>query len=231
MSTRGQLISNALEGRFRELCDERSQDLVSLRFGGGANHFADRVRQRLLNISPAELTGGVRGHDCWAQSVRPEDMEFRPALFALALGEPLSLASGEHPPVEPFTGLLTAAASQPERRVELLTGRYGCPLNFTLPEEEAVREYVLTRVMSRDRRLIEKNSMGAVNGDDLMVMLNLIAVHATRAPDLRFLDALNYYYELLPAKWYSRAERQAALLASYFALYARSLAAWIREGN
>jgi len=48
---------------------------------------------------------------------------------------------------------------------------------------------------------------------------------------LRFLDALNYYYELLPTKWYVRADLQAALFASYFALYARSLAAWIREDN
>ena len=234
MSTRSQLISNALEERFRELCDERSQELVSLRFGSGVNHFADQVRQRLFNISPAQLSeplGGVRGHECWARSVRPGDVEFRPAIFAIALGEPMSLASEEHPPVEPFAGLLTAAASEPRRRVELLTGRYSYPLNFTLAEEEAVREYVLTRVMSRDRQLIEKGSVDAINGDDLMVMLNLIAVHATRAPDLRFLDALNYYYELLPAGWYLRAEQQAALLASYFALYARSLAAWIREGN
>jgi hypothetical protein len=109
--------------------------------------------------------------------------------------------------------------------------RYNCPLNFTLPEEAEFREFLLRRLMTRDRSLIEKGATEAVNADELLVMLNLIAVHALREPDLRFLDALNYYYELLPARWYENAHEQAILLASYFALYARSLAAWIREDN
>jgi hypothetical protein len=109
--------------------------------------------------------------------------------------------------------------------------RYAYPLNFTLPAEDLVREYILTRVMSRHRSLIEKGSFEAADGDELMVMLNLIAVHAARSTDLRFLDALNYYYELLPTSWFVRVQLQGVLFASYFALYARALAAWIREDN
>jgi hypothetical protein len=234
MSIRSKLISDALTQRFRELCDERGQGLGFLRFGGGVNPFAQRVRQKLFNISPAQLSepmGGMMRHDYWAQSQQPHLIKFSPALFAIALGDEMSPASEEHPPVEPFMELLTTAASEPKRRVALLMERYSYPLNFTLPDEDVVREYVLTRVMSHYRSLIEKGSVQAINGDDLMVMLNLVAVHATRSPDLRFLDALNYYYELLPTKWYLRAHLQAALFASYFALYARALAAWIREDN
>ena len=61
---------------------------------------------------------------------------------------------------------------------------------------------------------------GAVNSDDLLLRLNLCALYASRASDLRFLDALNYYYELLPAGWQPRG-RNPWLLASYLALYAR----------
>jgi hypothetical protein len=233
LNIRSKLISNALEERFRELCDERGQGLGFLRYGGGVNPFAQQVRQKLLNISPAHLVepmGGIGKPNYWAQPQPPHLMEFQPALFSIAFGEPLSLDSADHPPVEPFMELLTAA-SKPKQRVELLMERYSYPLNFTLPEEDSVREYILTRVMARDRSLIEKGSMDAINGDELMVMLNLVAVHATRSPDLRFLDALNYYYELLPTSWFLRAQLQGVLLASYFALYARALAAWIREDN
>lgn len=233
MNIRSKLISDALKERFRELCDERSQGLGFLRFGGDMHPFARQVRRKLFNISPAQLCepmGGKGQHISWAQSQPPHVTGFQPALFSLVLDEPLQLASADHPPVEPFMEQLTAT-SRPKQRVELLMERYSYPLNFTLPEEDLVREYTLTRVMSRHRSLIEKGSFESADGDELMVMLNLIAVHATCAPDLRFLDALNYYYELLPKSWFVRVQLQGVLFASYFALYARALAAWIREDN
>ena len=55
----------------------------------------------------------------------------------------------------------------------------------------------------------------------------VLALHASRASDLRFLDALNYYYELLPVGWQPKATQHKQLLISFFALYARVLAAWI----
>ena len=76
--------------------------------------------------------------------------------------------------------------------------------------------------MTADRARIENNSPGAVNADDLLLKLNLISVHASAATDLRFLDALNYYYELLPVNWHPESPH-ARLLISWFALYARAL--------
>jgi len=55
-----------------------------------------------------------------------------------------------------------------------------------------------------------------------LLKLNLISVHASTAIDLRFLDALNYYYELLPVTVFPESQH-AWLLISWFALYARAL--------
>jgi hypothetical protein len=205
-----------------------------MEFNCGVTPFADRVRAQLSNASPTILAGSLvsmRWPDDWSESEQDQPATFRPSLFAIALGDPVSLRSSEHPPVEHFVELLTTSGADSAQRVHLLMDRYSFPLNFTLPEEEEVREFLLRRLMARDRSLIEKGSIEAVNADDLLVMLNLVGVHALREPDLRFLDALNYYYELLPARWYESAEQQGVLLASYFALYALALAAWIREDN
>jgi hypothetical protein len=122
--------------------------------------------------------------------------------------------------------LLSAFRADPARRVLLLADRYSSPLSFTLAEEMEVREHVLMRLMTHDRAAIEKGKSAQVTGDDLLLKLNLIALMAARTTDLRFLDALNYYYELPRAVWPPRA-RDDTLMASYHALYAQALAAWI----
>ena len=205
-----------------------------MEFDGEVKPLADRAYRLLSNISPAQLVesmAGIREPRVWqeAESLN-DDNNFHTALFAIALAEPLSLRQGKHPPIKPFVELLTAPRADPEQRARLLINRYSCPLNFALPEEEEVREFILTRLMAHDRARIEKESIESVNSDDLMVKLSLIAVHAAHVPDLRFLDALNYYYELLPIGWQPRGE-QSVLLAAYFALYARALATWIQEDN
>src|ERR1043165_6651375 len=109
MKIRSKLISDALKERFKELCDERSQGLGFLRFGGEMHPFAQQVRRKLFNISPPQLCepmGGKGQQGYWAQS---HVTGFQPALFSLALDEPLQLASAEHPPVEPFLEQLTAS--------------------------------------------------------------------------------------------------------------------------
>jgi len=82
----------------------------------------------------------------------------------------------------------------------------------------------------------------AVNSNDLLLKLNLTAIQALIAPpivaaqidnasltiDLRFLDALNYYHELIPANWRPHAQHHW-LLVSYLALYTRALTAWLRR--
>lgn len=223
---RRELIASALEERFKELRGASAARLVPEKFGE-ASAFVSEVRERLLNSSTADLYDSVpkagAHEDAWAEA----DTDCLASLRALSLGHDLQLRPGHPAPVDSFIEALTIGRNDPDLRFRLLAERYGCPLNFTLPLEEAAREHVLTRLMAQDRARIERVSVEAANADDLLLRLNLVALHASRASDLRFLDALNYYYELLPAGWQPQAEHDW-LLASYFALYARALAVWVK---
>ena len=129
-----------------------------------------------------------------------------------------------HPSPDDFLNQLKVRTGAPEAAFDPLAERYAWPLNFSFPAEDDIREYVLMRLMTADRARIENNSAGAVNTDDLLLKLNLISVHAATATDLRFLDALNYYYELLPVT--GPESQHGWLLISWFALYARALNSW-----
>lgn len=220
-----ELISQALNERFQELCGVRLSRLAPETFGEAASFFS-QVREQLSTASPADINTGASGMNAfndWAIS----DTDCLSSLCALSLGEPLQLQRGTRPPLDDFIESLNEARADPERRFQLLAERYSCPLNFTLTTEDETREHILARLMTHDRARIEKNSISAVESADLLLRLNLVAVYAARTPDLRFLDALNYYYELLPDGWSPTEAQHKRLLISYFALYARALAAWI----
>ena len=153
------------------------------------------------------------------------DTDCLTSLRVLSLHGPKTMPRAPHPPANEFLNQLKAKASAREPVFDLLAERYAWPLNFCFRSEEGAREYLLMRLMTADRTRIESDSAGAVNTDDLLLKLNLIAVHASTATDLRFLDALNYYYELLPANWNSESQR-SWLLVSWLALYARALKSW-----
>ena len=125
------------------------------------------------------------------------------------------------PPPGEFVSQLKVKTAAREPVFSLLTERYAWPLNFSFPPEDDIREYLLMRLMTADRARIESSSADAVN-TDLLLKLNLISVHAATATDLRFLDALNYYYELLATTKFPESQH-AWLLISWFALYARAL--------
>ena len=150
------------------------------------------------------------------------DTDCLTSLRVLSLHGPKTMSGGPHPPPVEFLNQLKVKTASRETVFGLLTERYAWPLNFSLPADDDIREYVLMRLMTADRARIENNSLGAVNADDLLLKLNLISVHASSATDLRFLDALNYYYELL-AKAAFPESQHAWLLISWFALYARAL--------
>jgi hypothetical protein len=218
-----EFISQALNERFHELCGVRFSRLVPETSGEIAS-FVSQVREQLSTASPADINNeasATNAFDGWAMS----DMDCLTSLRALSLGEPLQLQPGTRPPLDGFIKSLDEARPNPERGFQLLAERYSCPLNFTLDAEDGAREYVLARLMANDRARIEKNSIERVASADLLLRLNLVAVHAARTPDLRFLDALNYYYELLPDGWQPKDVQHYRLLISYFALYARALAA------
>ncbi|HEY0376558.1 MAG TPA: hypothetical protein VGC87_06340 [Pyrinomonadaceae bacterium] len=221
---RRELIATALAERLGELRGGISARLAPEKFREDEG-FVSEVRALLLNASAADLNDSVpevSAPGAWTEA----DTDCLASLRALSLGQTLRLRPGRPAPVDSFLEALTISRGDPAERFRLLAERYSCPPNFTLPSEDAVREHVLTRLMAQDRARVERETIEAVNADDLLLRLSLVALYAARASDLRFLDALNYYYELLPAGWQPRGSNNW-LLASYFALYARALAARI----
>jgi hypothetical protein len=221
MSARADLIVNALETQL-EIVRARLVNLNPDQFGDAGPYVA-QLRQSIAEWSPGDLAipdvtdkWMEAGEDCLE------------ALRSLSLGGQLSTSEAQAPAVSTpdFLQSMAACRSDPQRRVELLTKRYACPLNFNAAGEQDIREHLLTRLMVHDRSTIERESIEAVDALDLLLKLNLIAIHAPVTSDLRFLDALNYYYELLPADWVPRA-RHAWLAASFPGFYARALAGQI----
>jgi hypothetical protein len=225
MSIQRELIAKAVRRRFNELRLERLSQLTLEKFDAASAVFISQTRERLLNAAPEDLKNSLpapNAPDSWMES----DADCLASLRRLSLNEPLRLRAAPHPPSETFLQDLNACGREPVRRFQLLNTRYRCPLNFALDSEAEVREYVLMRWMVQDRSRLEKDSLAAINSDDLLLKLNLTAIAAARNDDLRFLDALNYYYELLPATWQPPASH-GWLVVSYYALYAHALAAWI----
>ena len=218
------LISKAVGRRFTELCSERVANLAPQSFGE-MKTFVSSVRQHLLSASPGALKKSISSFAIpadWGEV----DSDCLESLRLLSLGEPLPHQTGAPAPASQFLRELKATSKDPQSGFQLLAARYACPLNFALPAEDDVREYVLMRLMVQDRTHVEKGSMVAAHSDNLLLKLNLVGIHAAAARDLRFLDALNYYYELLPATWRPDSGH-GWLLASYFALYSRALVAWL----
>ena len=144
-------------------------------------------------------------------------------IHALASDEPVDCIETSPPVESEFFDALQASVRDPQRRFELLTTRYLHPLNVAAPSEHRIREHLLERLMVADRARIEQHSLGLLNPDDLLLRLNLIAIYASFTTDLRYLDALNYYYELLPSDWCSNN----SLRLSFLNFYLRALATHI----
>ncbi|MFN2576167.1 MAG: hypothetical protein ABR607_00590 [Pyrinomonadaceae bacterium] len=207
MNPREDVIARALDKRQGEVRD-RVTGLTPAAFGD----FADYV-QSLQQSNPNSTlqSSAAAQRDCLS------------SLRALSLSSSQFHQTAPALNSEAFLRLLEQHRSSSAERLRLLTERYVWPPNFSLIAEAEIREHSLSRLMVQDRAAIEKQSIARIDTDDLLLKLNLIAVHAAATSDLRFLDALNYYYELLPADWVPRA-RHGWLLASYLGLYARALA-------
>jgi hypothetical protein len=145
------------------------------------------------------------------------------AIHALAADEPVECIETSPPDEPSFFEDLQASTRDPQRRFELLATRYLHPLNLAASFEHRVREHLLERLMVADRARIEQHSLHLLNADDLLLRLNLIAIYASFTTDLRYLDALNYYYELLPSDW----SPDNLLRISFLNFYLRALAAHI----
>jgi hypothetical protein len=109
-----------------------------------------------------------------------------------------------------------------KHRVEALCVRYRCPLNIGAESESQIAEELLRQLMVADRLKLEAEVEFDV--DDVLLKLNLTAVCARMKSDVRFLDALNYFYEL-PQRSLARLQRNPSLLASWLCIYAQLLCA------
>lgn len=145
------------------------------------------------------------------------------AIRALAADEQIDCVEAAPLDESDFFNDLQASVREPQRRFELLTTRYRHPLNIAASSEERVREHLLERLMVADRSHIEKGLLHQLNADDLLLRLNLVAICSSFTHDLRYLDALNYYYELLPSNWYP-ASPHSWLRMSFLNFYVRALA-------
>lgn len=221
MIIRRELISNALHARFTELCGDRIPYLKPDEFGPEAEFVAE-MQRRTRNAPGAVLadsTPGLIAHETWMGS----EGNCLTSLQNLCLGGKSELYPGQQPPVASFLKQLVESRADPALSFQLLTARYTCPLNVTLPAEVEISEYLLQRLMVQYRMRLEKQSLEPTSSDDLLLTLNLVAISAALTTDLRFLDALNYYYESLPPKGLLGAQHHW-LLVSYLGLYACALA-------
>jgi len=218
MSDAQELISNALTERLRELRAVVAQ-LVPADFGEMST-FVSGVQRLVAEAATDGVPNSLLEPTDWLAS----DSDCLDSLRKLALDESIRFQPGEQPQTEVFVRELRSTLNESDRRFQLLAQRYSCPLNFGLPTENETREFVLERLMVQDRSRVEMDSIRVAGTDDLLLRLNLIAVYAGQTSDLRFLDALNYYYELIPSNWRPHA-RHDWLMVSYFALYARALTA------
>ena len=216
MSIRQEIINKALRQRYAEVCNSASQPAPNV--FGEMTGFVSDLQKHLLAALDGHQFKNWTAPKTWFRSTS----DSLAAIRVLAKDEEIECTEVE-PPVSTFFNDLQTAARDPYQRFQLLTMRYRHPLNIAAPSEEEVREHLLERLMVSDRARIEQDSSQQVDADDLLLKLNLIAINASMSHDLRYLDALNYYYELLPAAWYPESP-QNWLRISFLAFYVRALA-------
>ena len=215
MSTRQQIIVNALRQRYGEVCDTASK-IAPHAFGEMAD-FVSRLQQQLNTAVEGEQYRKWTAPETWFEG----ESDSLAAIRALAANEAVECIQTALPCDSAFFDELQAARREPQRRFDLLTTRYQHPLNIAAPSEYRVREHLLERLMVADRSRIERHSLNLLNADDLLLKLNLVGIYASFTPDLRYLDALNYYYELL--RWCPESPHNW-LRVPFFSFYLRALA-------
>ncbi|HEX6044111.1 MAG TPA: hypothetical protein VFZ22_06450 [Pyrinomonadaceae bacterium] len=182
-------------------------------------YFVVRLRRQLVTAVEGQQFSKWAAPKSWFAS-RCDSLT---AIRTLAADDPLDCIEASLPDRPHFFDELKAATREPQRRFELLAARYLHPLNLAALSEQRVREHLLERLMVGDRSRIEQHSLQVLNADDLLLRLNLIAIYASLTTDLRYLDALNYYYELMPSAWHPESLHNW-LRVSFLSFYLRALA-------
>ena len=180
--------------------------------------FVSRLRQQLMAARDGQQLRTWRAPETWFADLS----DSLAAIRALAADEQVVCAEAHVPDASVVFDQLKSSVRDAQRRFELLTTRYLHPLNVAAASEQQIREHLLERLMVADRSRIEQHELHLLDADDLLLRLNLIAIYASFTNDLRYLDALNYYYELMPQAWYPKSLHNW-LRVSFLSFYVRAL--------
>ena len=192
-------IAQAIQQRLGELRQTLTDRFSPDCFGDQAA-FASQVQEILQSgtISPWESPAVIDSSPLrWVDS-EEDGLSF---LRRLALGESPPVDFKDTVPQENAGAFLKMLHEDQSEWFDSLIQRYRCPLNLRLDSEKDMVEFLLYQLMVPKRVKLDKGRLDSLNHDELLLMLNLIAVRAAGSPDLRFVDALNYYYERLPVSW------------------------------
>jgi hypothetical protein len=107
-----------------------------------------------------------------------------------------------------------------DERLKILYARYRCPLNIGVASESDVAEELLRQLMVSDRAKLEGGE--EFNVGLVLLKLNFVGIRAMITRDLRFLDALNYFYEL-PQRSLARMRADPRFLSFWLCIYAQLL--------
>ncbi len=148
------------------------------------------------------------------------DASFLDSLCVIALGGKVEYRPLDRGPA-PLLPLELNKLSRDER-FYALCARYRCPLNIGVASESGVAEELLRQLMVPDRAKLEAGE--EFDADFVLLKLNLVGIRAMITRDLRFLDALNYFYEL-PQRSLARMRTSPRFLAFWLCIYAQLLSA------
>lgn len=146
------------------------------------------------------------------------EKDFWCCLSDIALAREIKRSPADERPARLLIGDLKKLSS--EDRFDLLCTRYRCPLNIAAESELEVAEELLRQLMVQDRVRLEAGEEYDI--DMVLLKLNLIGIHAILTRDLRYLDALNYFYEL-PRRSLTRMRTNPRLLAFWLCIYTQLL--------
>jgi hypothetical protein len=178
-----------------------------------------------LGATSTRVSSFLSGPDAFQDwRTAPQWTHCHASLAACLIGIGLGDAIAHHASAGEPTALSCADFKKlpAQARVQALSVRYRCPRNIGLESESGVAEELLRQLMVKDRTKLEVGL--EFEADDVLLKLNLVAVCARMKRDLRFLDALNYYYEL-PRRSLVRLRRNPQLLAAWLCIYAQLLCA------
>lgn len=124
---------------------------------------------------------------------------FDSSLKRIAQGKDYLESSDANNFLEPSApSFLKELVQKKENVISLLKERYRIPQNIEISSEQSVAEWLLCQLMVIHRPKLDRRLLKGPVMTEVLIKLNLVAIKAMKSHDMRYLDSLNYYYELLP---------------------------------